>query len=80
MLANLMFVPPIVTIAFIGRASLRQATHARVVEAAALTLAIPLLALVLFGSPNQSPGSLPLLIYTLLPLLLWQPSALARPG
>ena len=71
MLANLMFVPPIVTIAFIDRASLRQATRARLVEAAALTLGIPLVALVLFGSPNQSPGSLPLLIYTLLPLLLW---------
>ena len=71
MLANLMFVPPIVTIAFIEPASLRRATRARLVEAAALTLGIPLVAILLFGSPNQSPGSLPLLIYTLLPLLLW---------
>jgi PAS domain S-box-containing protein len=70
-LANLTVVPVIVTMASGGVAWLKKATFSQYLEAGALGLSIVLVAKLVFDSTVMVPSTVPALIYTPLPVLIW---------
>jgi PAS domain S-box-containing protein len=70
-LAILTVVPAIVMTASSGMSWLKRSTASQYLEAGALALSIVLVAKLAFDSTTASPSTVPALIYTPLPLLIW---------
>jgi signal transduction histidine kinase len=71
MLSELTLVPTIVVIASYGITRLRKATLPRYAEAGMLIIGTVLVSILIFGGERTPRNSIPVLIYTPLPFLLW---------